>query len=366
MPVPTEPVEALFERLLQAGPGRGELLIRNDRRFQRPELIHLLVDEVETIVVDDPRSGKRLAQMALMASEELDATEYGRSLVTRCRVLALAQLGNSHRLIGDTDEADRVLGEAQSACTRRGADERAVVATMLTSLRREQCRLAEAEAAAIEAIQIYERLADEVGLARALCKLGGLRLESAAPPEEAETPLREALVILDEEEDPWGAICIRENLSLCHLYSGRVKAARRLLDVSAALGDFRRSNPAFRLWLEGLLAATQGEFESASSILRSASDHLRCERGIWDQLRVLIGLDLAALYARHRSYAELRAFSRELSPLMFSPGLHSEAVHGLALLLRTINFEACGAELIEALSVHIRRSRFEPGLRFLA
>ncbi|MGH7340635.1 MAG: tetratricopeptide repeat protein [Candidatus Rokuibacteriota bacterium] len=358
-------IDAVFGKLLAQPRARRELLVRNDRRFCEPGAIDRLLEEARMAAFEEPALGEHFARLAVLAAEGLDISEHGRLTAARYRGLALASCGNARRLACDLEGAEDLLEEAVRLLRdeARSDLDSALAATLLASLRKDQRRFAEALDLLERAIEIYAGVGDDLHHARALCTLGSLHLDAGAP-EQALSPLMEALALLDQAEDPRTALNIRHNLALTHAEVGRFPDARRVFESCRPLYALYRDRwtDLRSRWLEGILASGEQSGARAEELLEAVCADYRRDGLDYDS--ALVGLDLAFLYARQGRYGDLRRLVQEMMPTFFSRHLHREAVTALAFLRRAVEAERVTAETVRTVATYLRRSRFHPGLRF--
>src|SRR5262245_13378484 len=104
----------LLAELLRHTLARQELLVRNSRRFQSLALCGLLLARSHQESPAAPWQGERLAMLALILVDSLDADWYGAWALADARARCWMQIGNARRLAADLPGAERAFGAAEA------------------------------------------------------------------------------------------------------------------------------------------------------------------------------------------------------------------------------------------------------------
>jgi hypothetical protein len=124
----------LLAELLRHTLARRELLVRNSSRFQSLALCGLLLVRSHEESAEDPWHGERLAALALLLAESLDADWYGDWALADAHARCWMQIGNARRFAADPVGAERAFRAAE-AYLREGTgdwEERARLAAYRT------------------------------------------------------------------------------------------------------------------------------------------------------------------------------------------------------------------------------------------
>jgi tetratricopeptide (TPR) repeat protein len=266
---------ALVDRLLQHGPERQGLLVRNDRRLLTWGVLEKLLGRSRRTILASHREAERLAALALVQSEHMDAEYYGASRIQDLRARAWSYIGESRRLRADLSGADAAFAKAHVhlRAGTRDALERAVVLDFESSLRRCQGRLDEARRLLRRALEIFVDTGEVPRAGVSLVRLATVHL-AAEQPERAIPLVREALRRIGGTQEPRRLLYAQHYLIQSLLAAGRLMEARGLLIKSRPL--YRQQPDAWTQshlrWLRGKVAAAFGQLGEAETELRAARD----------------------------------------------------------------------------------------------
>jgi tetratricopeptide (TPR) repeat protein len=287
---------ALVDRLLQHRPERQGLLVRNDRRLLTWGVLERLLRRSREARLTSHRESERLAALALVQSEHIDAEYYGVSRIADLRARAWAYIGESRRLRADLAGAGEAFAEAHTHLRvgTRDALERAVVLDFESSLRRCQGRLDEARRLLRRALEVFVDHGEAPRAGVALVHLADLRL-AAGQPEQAIPLVREALRRIGGAQEPRRLLYAQHHLIRSLHAAGRLMEARGLLIKSRPL--YRQFPDAWTQshlrWLRGKVAAGFGQLAEAETELRAAREGFLAFESFLAASRV--ARDLAAL-----------------------------------------------------------------------
>jgi tetratricopeptide (TPR) repeat protein len=186
--------EILLDELLKLQPEPRSKVIRAPR-FQRADLLDLILDKSEKTAAGDPPEASRLAALAVELGIAIRASVEDPPGGNRL-VKALLLLGSTHRLGGDRNMAERAFGSAAYLLTRGSTPfERARVCRGIGLLRWEEGRLDEAAALLLHASRLYQESAELPEEGACLALLGLLHAQEDET-ERALEPLSRASSIL--------------------------------------------------------------------------------------------------------------------------------------------------------------------------
>ncbi len=303
-----------------------------------------LLDAGWSLRYRDPQSTLRFARLARYAADRLDAKALGGETVADLRCLAWAELANAYRISSaNFARATRAMNRAIYWLQRGSQNGLLVsrVAELVASMLVYQRRWAEAG-------PLYQ-MVFEAHLAEGRYHLAGRTLIGASlpePPEKALPMLRRALNLLDHERDPAlvGSTLLTMIWRLTDM--GRFRMARRLLWRSRVLVAGAVAPLRIR-WLEGKIYAGLGDLGRAEQAFKEA------RAGCAEQGQVypaaMVGLDLAALWARQRRVDEIYNLAQEMIGTFRALRVAREAIVTLLILQRACL--ADGGRLLEIIEM---------------
>lgn len=314
---PKDPRRLLGELLKLPPESRSEAL--RSGRFQRMDLLDLLLDKGERAVTRDPAEAGQLAWLAVelgVACRSADGDPPVRSRIVRGFLLA----GGARRLAGERESADRAFHGAAFFLTPGGtAVERARVCRGIALLRWEQGRLDEAAALLLQSSRLYEESGDTGEEAACLALLGILHAQESEPVRALE-PLLRAYPVLGEHR-PWLTVRALLCLARCLAEENCIEEARRRLGEARLLYPKLRDpeEKARAQWLEGRLSARIGSPETTEGLLVTAATRLTSHDRLPEA--TLAALDLAVLYAETGQRIRVYGLPRLVSAGETRPGL---------------------------------------------
>lgn len=131
---------SLLSELLQTTPARQELLVRNSRRFHNLHLCGLLLEQSAQDSARTPRQGERLAALALLLVESLNAARYGDWTLADARARCWMLIGEARRRAADLGGAEEALRTAEAHLLQGTGDrvERARLLAYKAGVRRDR------------------------------------------------------------------------------------------------------------------------------------------------------------------------------------------------------------------------------------
>ena len=352
----------LFEELMRHPPARQRMMVANSARFRSRMLCEILLEQCHEAGFREPGKAIELARLGIDVADRLEEAEGLQGL----RARAWAQYGNALRINSELDGAEQAFETASELLDPRRVSphETARVLDLEASLRRDQCRFAEATRLMDKVIAIYRKLGQRSLLGRSLKQKSMICGESGDLKGEV-TLLRRALELLNPEEDPRNYLAARHNLISALTQSGHPREAFAMLFHTRPLylkqGD--RLNLLRLRWLEGVVAAGLERHEQAAVAYREVRDAF-LELGL-DYDAALASLDLAEVYAVQGRAADVRRLVEEMIEIFQTRSIPSEALAALAILQQAARAERAELELVREVGVYFRKARKQPDLQFV-
>jgi tetratricopeptide (TPR) repeat protein len=343
----------------------GEEVIRSTAKLphlEGPSRLQALLETSRAVRYDDPQAMLRFARLARYAADRLRMRDFGRQPVADLRALAWAELANAYRVCNELDQADRAINRAVYWCHRGSKSDLllARIADLLASLLAYQRRFPEGR----ELLAVVHRIHAEMGnrhlAGRALISCASFTLWEGSP-RQALPIMRRGFDLLDPDRDPkllvrtaWDMVWVLAEL-------GHYRAARRLLWRSrTAFSDVVL--PHRLRWLEGRILAGLSDFPRAEAAFRQA------RAGFVDLGQVypaaLVGLDLAALWARQGRVSEVANLAQEMIVTFRALRIAREAVASLLVLKRACQYR--GGRVLQVIEIatdllqHLERQPARP------
>lgn len=182
---------------------RRRLLVRTDPRFRSWGLCDLLLRESGERRPDEPGEAVELAELAVLAAEELAPAAVPEAVMEDLRARAWGALAESRWSLGDLSGAEQAFASAEAHLLKGTDDllERARLLDVLASVRSAQGRHSEAVRLLNRTVAIYRRAGQVHLLGRALLRKGSVRL-SAGDAGSALAFLWQGLELAEPERDP--------------------------------------------------------------------------------------------------------------------------------------------------------------------
>ena len=361
-----EAARLLLDELMQHPVPRQRLLVTNSSRFGNPWLCELLIEESHAAGFQDRARAFDLAHLATAAAESLTREACGGTGVLHslcCR--SWGQLGNALRIQGNPAAAEAAFGKAQEWLDEGEVDSlsTARVLDLKASLRKDQRRFAEAGELLDRVLAIYQSLGQWSLLGRTLQQKAIVCGESGDLEQEMEL-LRQALEMLDPDEEPRTFLGARHNLIVSLNATGRSREAYALLFQTRPLylkmGD--KMSLLLLRWLEGDVARGLGRIEQAEVAFREVRQAY-LDLGL-DYDAALASLDLAEAYILQGRTSDLRSLAEEILEVFQSRDIHREAIGALAVFCAAARMETAELGLVQEVSSFLKRARKDPDLQF--
>ena len=341
---------------------RAEFLRRDPGRYSGPVLADLLLEEARGHLPGRPDEAYTVAGLARAVLQHGRPTVYGCELYAR----ALAHQANALRSQGELRRAEELLEVARYLLKSQGGGDRLVRAELDSfegSLRRAQCRFADAQALLSRATMAYALEGLTLEAARTTLKLG-MTYHEMGEPERAVETTTQACELIRQVDDPRLELFGRHNLASMLHDAGQPEEARRLLRESASLYE-RYGDPLTllrRQWLEADLAKAEGDLQGAENTYRAVRDGFLARGSGYNA--ALAALDLAVLYAEQRRTVDLKCLVEEIVPVFNAQDVHREAASALMLFQDAVRTEQVTLGYVVELSNYLKRARLDPSLSF--
>jgi tetratricopeptide (TPR) repeat protein len=335
-------------------PGAEGLPLPGDPQFCTVETCDALLDRSYTVQLSDPEAALRLADLAALAADGLDAEHYGSAEVADMQARAWAEVANAHRITGDLAKADRVMARALD-CRARGTGAPRLLARLSAlsgALACAQRRFDEAFRLLDIAYSLYMSLNDRPAAGRALIARG-LYAGYVGDPLEGIHYLLQGLNTIDRAQEPKLAFQALHNIVLLRVELGEYEEASRYLQRMQPLYD-RYLSDLERLklcWVEGKIAAGLGRLDDAEAAFLKASQDF--EQAGLGYRAALASLDLVAVWLRQGRTTEIRHLVAELLATFRAVGVEREALAGILLLRDAVECEQATFELLQLIAISL-------------
>jgi tetratricopeptide (TPR) repeat protein len=297
---------------------------------------------------EDPQAMLRFAKLARFTADRLRMRDFSRHSVADLRALAWAELANAYRVCNELGRADHAMNRAVYWCQRgaKSGQLLARVADLLADLLGYQRRFPEGRELLALAYRVHAEMGNCHRAGRILIKLAHLTAWEGDH-RRALALMRQGFDLLDPSQEPqlivqtlWSMVCLVADL-------GRFRSARLLLWRGRIL--FADVVEPHRLrWLEGTIHAGLGDFSRAQLAFQQARAGFAENGQVYPA--AIIGLDLAALWARQGRVKDVFALAEEMIVTFRALRIAREAVAALLILKR-----ACqnGGQLLELIEITV-------------
>jgi tetratricopeptide (TPR) repeat protein len=354
---------ARLAELMKQPSERREMLMRNHLRFQTWGVLELLIEHAWEQCLAAPFSAEGVAQLALSLADVLDAKRYGGERIEDLRARAWGFVGNARRIRLELQGAEEAFETAFNHLQRGTGDvlERALLLELRASLCRAQRRLDEAERLLVRTLRVYQEVGEKNRAGRVLVNMTNV-YELAGTPERSIPLLYEAMRLIDGDREPRLLCSVYHNLTTALVEAGRFMEAQGLFiqarSLYARFPDGNAQNR--RQWVAGKIARGLGQTREAETHLQAAQDGFLAEGASYDA--VVVGLDLASLFAEQGRTAELKQTAQEMLAVFSSRQIHREALASLSLLQQAALAERASIEVISGVAAHLKRLRHDSEL----
>ncbi len=353
-------VPEFWNILQELSPAARVSLVEQDPAFRSFALARFLTKESITAAGTDPKVAASLAELAVSIARRVEGLGSARLLG-----YAMAHLANARRAGGDLAAAERTFAEGErhwSAWRQDAPDllDDATYHALKASFRRTQGRFD--EALALHDLALASRGADAIRCELLVSKAYTLN-ECGDLAGVVET-LRKAADCQTGAEDPRLLFALRHNLLDALSKAGYFREAKALLpEVKRLVAKVGRDLHFARVqWVEGRIQAGLGNLDEAVALLKRVRGVFMSEENALDA--ALVTLELAVLLIAQGKTASVKDLARNLATLFRVQALPRESLAALQLFRQAAEAEAVTTELAEQLVVYLRRSRYNPELRF--
>ncbi len=325
------------------------------RGLQRVEA---LIEAARGLRHQDPRTMLRLAKLARSAAQDLSARRFGREAVADLRALAWAELASAHRVCDELDHASRAMNHSIFWCRRGSRSDLllARVADLLASLLAYQRRFPEGCDLLSLVYRIHARAGRRHLAGRALISQANL-IAWDGNPHKALPLIRRGFDLLEPNRDPQLELQTLWNMVTFLVDLGHHRKARRVLWQSRAL--FAEAVEPHRLrWLEGRIYGGLSDHDHAEAAFRQARQAFSERRQVYPA--ALVGLDLAALWARQGRIEDVYALAEEMIVAFRAMRVAREAIASLLVLKRACVVGGGILEVIQVTVIFLRDLERQP------
>jgi len=355
-PPPEEPTEALLSLLDRAARDEHEALIAADPRFTNPQLARRLLERSHRARYDDLRSMLHWAAIARLIAERCTADDTGsQAKLEDLRTRAWGQFGNALRVAGQLSEAEKAMLRARRHLEAGTHDPlvRARLFEQIASLHTFQRDFGEAIALLQQAADVYREIGESHSLARALVHEAIAHIY-AGQAENAVSILNRAIPLIDHESDPHLLLAACHNIVRCYIDLDQPEQALSLyLDAKELYSEFKDALILLRAaWQQGQLLRDMGHLHAAETTLLDARAGF-LERDLQYEVAV-VSLDLASVYVRLGSIAELKQTIAETVPIFRALRVDRELLGSLLQLQKVADQEIQALELIRKMTERMR------------
>ncbi|HYX24096.1 MAG TPA: hypothetical protein VFC23_08075 [Thermoanaerobaculia bacterium] len=327
-------------------------------------LCESLLEKSRALRHSDPAGMLRMADLARLAADRLDAEVYGAERRTDMQARAWAELANAYRVAEDLAQAEAAMAYALEL-RAQGTGEPllyARIADLDASLLCDQRRFKEAFRMLDLAYAIHRRYSDSHEVGRVVI-LKGLYTGYAGKPEEGLQLLVRGLSMIDRGRDAKLVFHTLHNVLLFRVELGEYERAQRQLQRMRAL------YAAHAGWLdlvklhrlEAEIAAGLGDLVTAEATFQQIREDLN-DAGLGYQA-ALVSLDLAGVWMRQSRTPEVRGLVSEMLTSFRVLGVEREALSALHLLHDALERDQATLEVLRLVGGILRRLQNEPVTR---
>jgi hypothetical protein len=310
--------------------------------------LQALVETSRALRFENPQGMLRFAKLARFTADRLRMRDFGRQPVADLRALAWAELANAYRVCNELVRADHAMNRAVYWC-QRGAKSAlllARVADLLADLLGYQRRFPEGRELLALAYRVHAEMGNSHRAGRVLLKLATLK-SWEGDQSKALVLMRQGFDLLDPNQEPRLIILTLWSMVWLVAQLGRFRSARLLLWRGRIL--FADVIEPHRLrWLEGMIHAGLADFSRAELAFHQARAGFAENGQVYPA--AMVGLDLAALWARQGRVKDVFALAEEMIVTFRALRIAREAVAALLILKR-----ACqnGGQLLELIEITV-------------
>jgi tetratricopeptide (TPR) repeat protein len=338
---------ALLTDLLSLPAEMRRFSVREQRRFHNYFLATLVLERSRSAVHHDPQSSRDLADAARTIAECLPVKTFGEATVFSLRGYAEAVYANALRLLGELRRAALAFHSAHGylESVHEPTLEAIEVLNLEVSLKRDLHDYESALELSDRAIQGFLEAGEMGSAAKAMLKRATV-FELMDEQEQNIATLKDAMKIIDIDDEPWIALMVRQSLLFGLAREGRYEESESIRKGTLELYDQFPvpSILARRAWADGLLHEGWGDLEAAARALDRARETFTSHGYPMDA--AVVSLDLAAVLNSLGRYREVRAVTAASYTLLESQGVHPDALAALAQFQQAAAQETLTRELI--------------------
>jgi tetratricopeptide (TPR) repeat protein len=306
-----------------------------------------------------------IMRLALVVAERIEPHRVG-GAYARHDLLAEthALLADAQRLAGDFDGARASFQEAWREQEQGASDPYAQgnLIRLEASWMIDMGEFESAEAALEDARELFREVNDTCQEGRTILKMGVAA--GFVDPERGIRRIRQALPLIDREQEPRILLCAQHDLAWFLAEAGEGREALEVLEDTRRLyRQFPDEYTQLRLhWLEAKVARSLGHWGQAASIYRQLLDEMEA-RSLRHEV-VLLTLDLAEALTAGCHYDEAIRLVSAAHPVMAAWGLHRWALAAWLVLQHALEMRQVGG-IFAQLRVYYRR-HWNRGVEFRA
>lgn len=308
--------EVLWEDMHRLPWSEQRDLVRHHQRFSTAALVDFLLEKSREEGRRERVRGVEIARLALEAASAQEGVGNADG-TSSLKAVAWAWLGNAKRLALDFAGADQAFEAARRLLPKDAPGVQGELLVLQATLCRWQRRFQEALELADRGLPLLRENGRHELLARGLLLRGIVRRELGDLPA-AVADNEAALALLDLDRDRALILTARFNLSRCLVELSSPVAEQAVTEVRALaeeMPDLASATLSVE-WLEGLLAASQGQWERAQRRLEEAKDRLLESKR--EAAAAVLNLDLAWVYLRCGDRIAARRLVEEALPMFES------------------------------------------------
>lgn len=348
---------------------KSEEILRTRERPEAPSLpegeitwglCESLLEKSRALRYTDHPGMLRLADLARVAIDRLDAVVYGAERKTDLQARAWAELANAYRVNDDFAQAEAAMAYALDLRAQGTGDPLlyARIADLSASLACDQRRFKEAFRLLDLAYAIHSRYSDAHEVGR-IVLLKGLYTGYAGKPEEGLQLLAQGLSMIDRARDSKLVFHTLHNILLFRVELGDYAQAQRQLQhmrpLYAAQADWLNMVKLHRL--EGEIAAGLGDLVTAEATLQQVRRDFD-DAGLGYEA-ALASLDLAGIWLQQSRTAEVRDLASDVVSSFRVLGVEREALSALHLLQDALERDQTTVDVLRLVSGILRRLQNE-------
>lgn len=356
-----ERAAALWTRLKKYSVEERRILVEGATDYHEWALSVLLCRESVRAAANDPTDALALAELALLVAEHLPGQERWRF---RLMGQAWLVIGNARRVGNDLASANQAFTRGWqfwgTGEDRHGVLDEGHLIDLEASLRREERRFK-------EALELHDR-ASRIAKpeARGAILLNkAFTLKEYGEYDQSIAVLLSAREVIEREEEPRLLTVLLFNLAASYLQLERIVEARPIVrevrlrtERSGQSLDFIRG-----LWLEGRLAAFEGDAGKATTIFGQVRLEFRERQLPYDY--ALATFDLALVHLDQGAFRVVQRLTSEVLAIFEEYGIDRDARAALLLFKEAAAKEEVTVSSVQDLQAYLRQAASRPDLPYV-